>query len=398
MTLPPIIESMKLTRLFNDFFHSEKSGGIILIFFTAVSLVLANSNVAESYQSIWNDEWAGHSVTHWINDGLMAIFFLMIGLELEREIYAGELSQLRQAALPMVAALGGMLLPAAIHLALNYGTQYQSGAGIPMATDIAFALGVLSLVGNRVSPALKVFLIALAVIDDLGAILVIAFFYTANIHWMNLTAALGVFAVLIMLNRLKVHHLIPYLLGGVAMWYFMLHSGVHATITGVLLAFAIPFGDGSERSPSFVLQQFLHRPVAFLILPIFALANTNLTIGTQWYESFLNTNSIGIILGLLIGKPVGIVAFSWVSVKMNIAQLPEEINFKQMFGAGILGGIGFTMSIFITLLAFDDHELIDGSKMSIMMASLVAGIFGFILLKIFANNNPFIEEDDQAVR
>lgn len=374
---------MRLTRLFNDFFHSEKSGGIVLIICTVLSLIIANSGLQEGYLSLWNFETAGHSITHWINDGLMTIFFLMIGLELEREIYIGELSNFRQSLLPIFAALGGMLVPAGIHLVLNYGTSSSNGAGIPMATDIAFALGVLSLLGNRVPPALKIFLTALAVIDDLGAIMVIAIFYTGNIDWTNLLIALAIFGGLLILNRLKVHNLIPYLLAGIAMWYFMLHSGVHATITGVLVAFAIPFGDGSEKSPSFILQQWLHRPVAFLILPLFALANTCLPIGSHWYQTLLTTNSIGIIAGLFIGKPVGILAFSYFSIKAKISQVPEGINFKHMAGAGMLGGIGFTMSIFITLLAFSETAIINESKIAVMLASIFAGALGYVVLNFW---------------
>lgn len=379
---------MKLTHLFNDFFHSEKSGGIALIFCTIISLVLANTGFQETYFALWNFEAAGHNVTHWINDGLMTVFFLLIGLELEREIYIGELSDLRQSMLPIFAAIGGMLFPAAIYLFFNYGTPYADGAGIPMATDIAFALGVLSLLGNRVPAALKVFLTALAVIDDLGAILVISIFYTGTIDWFSLSVALGIFVVLLLLNRLKVHTLIPYLLGGIAMWYFMLHSGVHATITGVLLAFAIPFGDGSEKSPSFLLQQWLHKPVAFLILPVFALANTCLIIKADWYNSLLSTNSLGILAGLLLGKPLGILLFSFVAIKTKIAQRPDGVDFRQMAGAGILGGIGFTMSIFIALLAFDDPAAVDPSKIAIMIASLIAGLAGYVLLKFVLKKTP----------
>ena len=371
---------MKLTKLFNDFFHSEKSAGIVLIICTALSLLMANSFLQEDYLAIWKIDAGGHTITHWINDGLMAIFFLLIGLELEREVYIGELSNMRHSMLPIFAAAGGMFVPAGLHMALNFGTPNANGAGIPMATDIAFALGVMSLLGSRVPPALKVFLTALAVIDDLGAILVIAIFYTSDIDWTSLSISLGIFGGLLVLNRLKVHNLIPYLIAGVFMWYFMLHSGVHATISGVLLAFAIPFGDGSEKSPSYILQHFLHKPVAFFILPLFALANTSLTIGAGWYLALLSSNSLGIILGLLAGKPLGIVSFSYLAIKMKIAEIPQGINFRQMTGAGILGGIGFTMSIFITLLAFDDAVLIDQSKIAIMIASFISGIIGFITL------------------
>ncbi|MCU0341007.1 MAG: Na+/H+ antiporter NhaA, partial [Spirosomaceae bacterium] len=248
---------MRLTTLFQEFFESEKFSGLVLIVCTFFSLVFANSSQHNDYLAFWNTPVGSHGLTHWINDGLMAIFFLLIGLELEREIYIGELSSLKNAALPFAAAVGGMLIPAMLYLGFNYGTATQSGAGIPMATDIAFALGVLSLVGKRIPASLKVFLTALAVIDDLGAILVIAFFYSKGLIWVNLMLALGVFGGLLILNRLKVHNLIPYLVGGVVMWYFMLNSGVHATITGVLLAFAIPFGDGSKKSPSYLLQHWL---------------------------------------------------------------------------------------------------------------------------------------------
>jgi Na+:H+ antiporter, NhaA family len=379
---------MKLSTLFNNFFHSEKSGGIILVICTGLSLLLTNSALQDSYLSIWNYEFAHHSVTHWINDGLMTIFFLLIGLELEREVYIGELSDIKNSLLPIFAALGGMVVPAGIYLALNYGTSYQDGAGIPMATDIAFALGVLSLLGKRVPAALKIFLTALAVIDDLGAILVIAIFYTGAINWINLGIAMGILTVMFVLNRLKVHNLIPYLIAGVVMWYFMLNSGIHATITGVLVAFAIPFGDGSEKSPSYILQNFLHYPVAFIILPIFALANTSLPISSHWYQSLLTTNSLGISLGLLVGKPVGILSFSFIAIRSKLSTIPDGINFRQITGASFLGGIGFTMSIFITLLAFDDQSVIDQSKVSIMIASLIAGSIGYLMLKVFLNE-PF---------
>jgi NhaA family Na+:H+ antiporter len=251
-----------------------------------------------------------------------------------------------------------------------------------MATDIAFAIGILSLLGNRVPATLKIFLTALAVMDDLGAIMVIAIFYTASIAYTNLFIALGIFGFLLILNRLKVHNLIPYLIGGAAMWYFMLHSGVHATITGVLLAFAIPFGDGGEKSPSYILQHFLHKPVAFIILPLFALANTCIAIGGNWQSGLIHTNSLGIFAGLIIGKPLGIFLFSIIGVSLGFCALPKDLKWKNIIGAGFLGGIGFTMSIFITLLAFDNEEVINNSKIAILIASLLAGIIGFIWLRM----------------
>ena len=235
---------MKLSRLFSEFFKSERTGGFILILMTIISLVIANSPAGTGYAGIWNSKLGGHELVYWINDGLMTVFFLLIGLELEREIYTGELSDFRNAVLPVLAAIGGMLIPAGIYFLINLGSYTISGAGIPMATDIAFAIGILSLLGKRVPSSLKIFLTALAVIDDLGAIVVIAVFYSSSIVVMNLFIALLIFLFLILLNRLKVHNLIPYLAGGAAMWYFMLNSGIHPTITGVLLAFAIPFGDG----------------------------------------------------------------------------------------------------------------------------------------------------------
>lgn len=353
-----------------------------MVFVTLISLGMANSALGDDYIHFWNYDVAGHSLVQWINDGLMAIFFLMIGLELEREIYIGELSSVKNAALPVFGALGGMLVPAGIFMLFNFGTATQAGAGIPMATDIAFAIGILSLLGKRVPASLKVFLTALAVIDDLGAILVIAFFYTTAISFFDLSIAFGIMGVLFILNRLKVYNLIPYLVGGVAMWYFMLNSGVHATITGVLLAFVIPFGDGSEKSPSYILQHFLHKPVAFVILPLFALANTCILLGAGWDSNINSANSLGIITGLVVGKPVGIVLFSLIAVWLGIGLLPAELKWKNIFGASLLGGIGFTMSIFITLLAFNDLALINSSKIAILIASALAGIIGFIALKL----------------
>ena len=275
-----------------------------------------------------------------------------------------------------------MLVPAGLFLLLNLGTSTQSGAGIPMATDIAFAIGILSLLGNSIPTTLKIFLTALAVIDDLGAIIVIAIFYTTSISFIYLFLALAVFGFLLILNRMKVHNLIPYLAGGAAMWYFMLHSGVHATITGVLLAFAIPFDSGGERSPSYILQHFLHKPVAFFILPLFALANTCIAIGDNWQIGLGQTSSLGIITGLVIGKPLGIWLFSFIAASLGLCALPSDLRWKNIIGAGFLGGIGFTMSIFITLLAFDNADTINNSKIAILIASLIAGTIGFIFLKL----------------
>lgn len=373
---------MQATRLFKEFFDSEKAGGVILIICTLVSLLWSNSSVGATYQHFWHINIAQHSLTHWVNDGLMTIFFLLIGLELERELYQGELSNIKDALLPIVGALGGMLVPAGIYMLFNYATAAQDGAGIAMATDIAFALGILSLLGNRVPLTMKVFLTALAVIDDLGAILVIALFYSKSIAWGYLGAAMGIFAVLLILNRLKVHRLLPYLVGGVAMWYALLHSGIHATIAGVLLAFAIPFGDGKEQSVSYILQHILHKPVAFFILPIFALANTAFTIDTSQISNvWTMPHNLGVIAGLVIGKPLGITLFTAAAAAIGICSLSPELNLKQIAGVSILGGIGFTMSIFIALLAFDSDSLINELKLSILIASLLSGIAGYIILR-----------------
>ena len=372
----------QLTKLYSEFFNSEKAGGVVLVFVTIISLILANSSVGAGYNNLWHYEISGHSLVHWINDGLMTIFFLLIGLELERELYVGELSDLKNALMPVFGAIGGMTVPALIYILLNLGGDSIRGAGIPMATDIAFAIGILSLLGKRIPVSLKVFLTALAVFDDLGAIIIIAVFYTGSLAFTNLLIALGIFLLLIILNRLKVNNMIPYLAGGALMWYFMLNSGVHPTITGVLLAFAIPFRDGGERSPSCRLQHWLHRPVSFFILPLFALANTCIVLGNDWTAGIFQMSSLGIIAGLFIGKPVGILIFSMISVKTGLSSLPSDLKWKHIFGAGIVGGIGFTMSIFITLLAFQDPGVRNISKISILLASLAAGVTGFIWLRM----------------
>lgn len=373
---------MRLTKLFNEFFNSEKAGGLVLVFMTILSLVLANSHYQSEYINFWNKDFAGHSIIHWINEGLMAIFFLLIGLEIEREIYQGELSTLKNASLPIFAAIGGMIIPALIFLSFNIGTESQAGAGIPMATDIAFAIGILSVLGKRVPGSLKIFLTALAVIDDLGAILIIALFYSDSLSLMNLFLGLFIFGVLFILKRIKIYNLIPYLAGGILMWLFMSKSGIHATITGVMLAFVIPFGDGSEKSPSYILQHFLHKPVAFFILPLFALANTCIFLGNNSIADFGQPHSIGIIAGLIIGKPLGIWLFSIIGVSLGLCILPSELRWGNIIGIGFLGGIGFTMSIFIALLAFDNPELIVTSKIAILAGSLISGIIGLLLLSL----------------
>jgi NhaA family Na+:H+ antiporter len=375
-----------LSNTFNKFFDSEKSSGILLIVSTVISLLIANSSSGADYLGFWQTYVGGLSLEHWTNDVLMAIFFLLIGLELERELYIGELSNFRNALLPIVAAFGGMVAPALIHFSLNAGTSTQAGIGIPMATDIAFALGVLAILGNRIPASLKVFVVAFAVMDDLGAIVIIAAFYTAQLSVWYLAGALAVWMLLIALNRLfRIMSLVPYLLGGALMWFLMLKSGVHATIAGVMLAFAIPFSakDDDEKSPSHKLELFLHKPVAFIILPIFALANTGISPGGDWMQNLTSTNSVGITAGLIVGKPLGVTFLCFVAVASGLCRLPPDLNWRHVSGAGILGGIGFTMSIFITNLAFAGNtETINASKMSILLASLTAGTIGFLWLKL----------------
>jgi NhaA family Na+:H+ antiporter len=376
----------QLSSTFNRFFESEKSSAIILIIATVISVALTNSVMSDSYLAFWRNEFLGLSLEHWINDGLMAIFFLMIGLELEREIYVGELSLLRNALLPIFAALGGTLAPALIHYLFNADLPTQSGIGIPMATDIAFALGALALLGKRIPPSLKVFVVAFAVIDDLIAIIVIALFYTNHVAMFYLAISIGIFLVLLCLNRIFRISLLPvYLIGGVFMWVFMLKSGVHATVAGVMLAFAIPFWsrDQQQPSPSHQLENFLHKPVAFIVLPLFALANTGIVFGANWALDLATPNSLGVMLGLVVGKPLGVLILSMTVVLIGICKLPSEVTWSHMIGAGLLGGIGFTISIFITNLAFEGQlELINASKIAVFTASLLAGLIGLLWLRV----------------
>ena len=368
--------AQQLSNTFQKFFDSEKSSALLLIACTVASLLIANSPDGSAYLAAWQTQIGGLSVEHWVNDALMAVFFLLIGLELERELYVGELSHFRNALLPIFAALGGMVVPALLHFSINAGTPGQAGIGIPVATDIAFALGILALLGTRVPASLKVFVVAFAVIDDLGAIIVIAAFYTAKLSAGYFGAAVAVWIVLVTLNRLRVMSLLPYLLGGVLMWFLMFKSGVHATIAGVMLAFAIPFSAKAEdeTSPSHRLEHFLHKPAAFVILPLFALANTGITVDTGWTEQVFSANSAGIAAGLVLGKPLGILLLCYLAVKSGLCRLPDNLNWQHVAGAGMLGGIGFTMSIFIANLAFaGTPEMINSSKMAILAASLAAG-------------------------
>ncbi len=373
---------------FRDFFRSEQIGGIILIFSVLVSLSIANSPLGEDFTNLLLAKFGyssakiqlEYSLAQWINDGLMAIFFLLIGLEIKREIIEGELSSPRKAAMPIFAALGGMCLPAGIYFLFNSNLETISGWGIPMATDIAFALGILSLLGKRVPASLKVFLAALAIVDDLGAILVIAIFYTNELHWMELLYSAGIMALLLSMNYFGVKRLFFYIIPGLFLWYFIHHSGIHATIAGVLLALTIPSNPVKRASPLEHLEHMIVRPVNFLIMPIFALSNTNIRFESDMINGLTSPLGLGIIFGLAIGKPLGVTLFSWIAVKSGIASLPSRASWKHVLGLGLLAGIGFTMSIFIALLSFNDSIYNIEAKFSILVASILAGVSGFLFL------------------
>jgi NhaA family Na+:H+ antiporter len=424
----------KLTYPIQEFLHQQASGGILLIIATVIALVWANSPFSESYHHLWHSYvkidvggvGLNYSLHHWINDGLMVIFFFVVGLEIKRELLVGELSSVKKAALPIAAALGGMIFPALIYTVFNLGSESASGWGIPMATDIAFVVGILALLGNRVPLALKIFILALAIVDDLGAVLVIAIFYTSNISLTSLMIAGGLIVLLIAMNRLGVRSLLVYTIVGVALWLAFLKSGVHATVAGVLLAFTIPvssrintkkfknetenllkeFDNAGEHGEDVLtnserlsivdqienncekiltpLQRFehgLHPWVSFFIMPVFALANAGVTIGSGLSSAITNPVSIGIILGLFIGKQIGIFGFSYLAVKLKFALEPEGVSWKKIYAASILAGIGFTMSLFIANLAFNSPELLNISKVGILTGSLLSGIVGFIILK-----------------
>jgi NhaA family Na+:H+ antiporter len=385
---------MLITTYFKKFLHSSQSSGILLIFCVALSLVIANSALAEGFQHILDKNIGTdlfglrYPLSIWVNDGLMAVFFLLVGLEIKREIVEGELSNFKNASLPIVAALGGMIVPAAIYFFFNQDTEYAKGWAIPMATDIAFSLAILSLLGKRVPLSLKIFLAALAIVDDLGAIVVIAVFYTEQIHWMYLLWSALMVLVLVLLNFFKFQKHVFYVIPGILLWYFMHHSGIHATIAGVLLAFTIPTNvSETEISPLEKLEQKLHLPVNFVVMPLFALANTNITFKDGMVDGLFGSLGYGIILGLILGKVIGINLFSWIFIKLKISSLPDKSTWTQMVGTGLLAGIGFTMSIFIALLSFKGHpEIQDEAKCAILVASLIAGASGFLLLKASAKS------------
>ncbi|MBN9313391.1 MAG: Na+/H+ antiporter NhaA [Chryseobacterium sp. 39-10] len=376
-------------KYFRQFLHRLPSSGTLMIFCVAVSLVIANSPLATFFQKILDVEIGSEifqlnfPVSSWINDGLMAVFFLLVGLEIKQEFVQGELHGFKKAALPIVAALGGMMVPALIFYLFNHETGAMNGWAIPIATDIAFSLAIISMLGKRVPISLKVFLAALAIVDDLGAILVIAIFYTEHIQWSFIVGATLLTIALFALNYCKVKKLIFYIIPGLFLWYFMHHSGIHATIAGVVLALTIPMKSSPESvSPLKKLEHQLHLPVHFFILPVFALANTNITFTDTMFAGLISPFSLGIIGGLFLGKVIGICLFSWILIRLRICSLPDQSSWVQMLGVGLLAGIGFTMSIFIALLSFPGcAEIQNQSKIAVLVASLFSGFSGYLLLK-----------------
>ena len=431
----------RLATPFEHFLHSQTTTGLVLMIMTVIALLLANSPFVDAYTHFFHTNidfnvgnWKiSHNLHHWINDGLMAIFFFMIGLEIKREILVGELSNIKVAILPILAAIGGMVLPAFIYFYINEGGPGADGWGIPMATDIAFAISALVLLGNRVSPALVTFLVALAIVDDLGAVLVIAIFYTDTIQFVPLLLAALSFGILVLFNRFGIHAILPYFAIGLFLWFFMLESGVHATIAGVIAAMTIPsrpkltpisFTNGTRNlldeydnypvatdntmhenqkaillnikdtidsvsSPSAKLEHDLHLPVSLLIIPLFALANAGISIDfSSMGQTLIEPVSLGIIAGLILGKVIGIAGVAFVAIKLGIAKLPENSSMSQIFGVAFLGGIGFTMSIFVADLAFLGNDtLIFQAKIAILSASLFSGIFGYMWLRFVAKSH-----------
>jgi len=376
-------------NVFKDFFKSSNAGGILLFICVILSLLIANSPLAISLQEFLDLKVGyesasihlNYSILLWINDGLMAIFFLLVGLEIKREIVEGELSSPKKASLPILCAVGGAIVPAIIYLGLNAGQTTSSGWGIPMATDIAFALAVINLLGNRIPSSLKIFLAALAIVDDLIAILVIAFFYSSGIEVSYLMYAGIGLVVLILMNRFNVLNPYLYLIPGVFIWYFIHHSGIHATIAGVLVAMTLPTNDTNLESPLERLEHALVKPVNFIIIPLFAFANTNITLESTMVSGLISDLGLGIALGLLLGKPVGILLVSYICTKLRVSSLPEGSSWGHILGVGLLAGIGFTMSIFIAILSFNDPTNIAEAKLSILITSLIAGIVGYLVLR-----------------
>lgn len=366
------------------FFAAESAGGLILMASAFTALVVANSPLSAGYFSALHIKVIGLSVEHWINDGLMAAFFLLVGLEIKREMLVGQLSSWSQRALPGFAALGGMLVPALIYLAINWGNAVTMGGwAIPAATDIAFALGVLSLLGKRVPISLKMFLSALAILDDLGAVVIIALFYTSGLSVSMLLASLAVIVLLVVFNRCGVTRLLPYLLAGGLLWFFMLQSGVHATLAGVILALCIPLGDpeNESRSPILRLEGKLHPWVALAILPIFGFANAGVSLAGISPDNLVDPVPLGVTLGLLLGKQVGVFGLAALAISSGLSKPPSGCGWLQLYGTALLCGIGFTMSLFIGTLAFPDSQhLVDEVKVGVLMGSVISAILGVVVL------------------
>lgn len=380
-------------NVFKVFFKSSNAGGILLFICVILSLIIANTSMSASLQNLLDYKIGyesesihlNYSILLWINDGLMAIFFLLVGLEIKREIVEGELSSPKKASLPILCAIGGAVVPAIIYLSLNAGKDTSTGWGIPMATDIAFALAVINLLGNKIPSSLKIFLAALAIVDDLIAILVIALFYSSGIDVTYLMYAGAGLAILTAMNRMNIQNPYLYLIPGVFIWYFVHHSGIHATIAGVLVAMTIPTNDTAVESPLERLEHALVKPVNFFIIPLFAFANTNITLESNMINGLTNSLGLGIGLGLLVGKPIGILVTSYLCSKLKISSLPLGANWMHIFGVGLLAGIGFTMSIFIGILSFASPIYVAEAKLSILITSLLAGIIGFIVLRLQSN-------------
>ena len=382
--------------IITDFIKKDSSSGIILILVTALALILQNSGLSSSYTSFLHTPveirfgalHIAKPLLLWVNDGLMAIFFFVIGLEVKREVMEGHLSSLSQITLPGIAALGGMIVPALVFITFNGGAEFaMNGWAIPTATDIAFALGILSLLGNRVPVSLKIFLMALAIIDDLGAIVIIAFFYTSELSTMSISIAGAALVVLFIMNRMNVARQAAYILVGTILWVSVLKSGVHATLAGVALAFMIPLHSKDENGKSFSMahqmEHSLHYWVAFFILPLFAFVNAGVDLRGISLEEMGGTVPLGIMAGLFIGKQVGVFGFSWIAIKLGIASLPKEATWKTLYGVAVLTGIGFTMSLFVDSLAYNDTKMFHfADKLAILIGSLFSGIMGYFVLRL----------------
>ncbi|MBL4560164.1 MAG: Na+/H+ antiporter NhaA [Labilibaculum sp.] len=441
-----MIQFLKKKRIFDrikdplvEFVRLEAFGGIVLMFFTILAIGLTNSIFGESFLAYWKQnfgikfgDWGfSKSLLHWINDGLMAVFFFVVGLEIKRELLTGGLSSVKKASLPIFGAIGGMVIPALVYISLNQTGSGTHGWGIPMATDIAFALGILLLLGKRIPTSLKLLLTSIAIVDDIGAVIVIALYYTSEIDWVYLLYGGGIYAVLWIINLLKVRSLPVFLFLGVLLWFALLKSGVHATLAGILLAFTIParanrdvfefirsnivlleqlgttlVKDKKSKekniqssitavkgncieviSPLQRLEHLFHPWVAYLIVPLFAFSNAGVIINGDLMSKVFDPISLGIILGLFLGKPLGIFLFSYLGVKIGIAQKPQKICWSQIIGIGFLGGIGFTMSFFVSQLAFSDPMILNQAKIAVLIASVMSGLLGFIILKIVNNKS-----------